>query len=231
MKRGWCEAHGTRDDGLRDIGPVERPAARRRRDLYARVGSGWTEGELLFLRRQKDRMSVREMARRLHRSPKAVTNMLSKMRLRKRRVASNGPDRWSPPAIGLPGKRWTVAEDEALLASVGMGKERSVVILHRSLRACRERLRELGEGAMCEQDGMLSARQVAVLYGCPRSRVWRLIESGMLDAHKGVGGRWRIDPMDAERMGAELSAPKRTWVGTAPDVGDYWERYGLRRVS
>ena len=226
--RGWCPVHGTIVDELPDHVVVEEPVARRRKDLYARSAEAWTQDELRFVRRHKDRMSVREMARRLNRSPKSVTNMLSKLHLRKRRVSEGAQP---TPQTGLPGNPWTQEEDDALLGSLGVGRERSVTISHRSMRACYDRLWQLGEGRVTEQDGKLSARQVSQLYQCPDSRVERLIRTNVLTAHKGAGGRWRIDPSDAESLAPLLTAPKRTWKASPPDMGDYWQRYGLERVS
>ena len=68
--------------------------------------------------------------------------------------------------------------------------------------------------------------EVARLYGCDRARVIRLIRNGTLRATRAPSTRigWRIDPFDAERCAAELSAPKRTWRQTEPDQGDLYQR-------
>jgi len=45
-----------------------------------------------------------------------------------------------------------------------------------------------------------------------------------------VRNRWCVDPADLKPVEALLRAPKtHSYTQSPPDVGDYYERYGLRR--
>lgn len=224
---GWCTDHGTMVDSLPYSGPVESPRPRRRRDLAARAGSAWTAAELRFVHANKDRLSIAQLAQQLHRSPKGLMNLLSKKGWRKRRVRQQ--ETTHPAEVSRrPRSRWSPEEDEALLASLGLGKANAHMISHRMGQAARIRLRRLGEGSLRTADGMLSMAAVAVEYSTPISRVRRLVRTGRLPATRSTSGQLRIDPGDCEAVRAQLTAPKRTWRASPPDVGDYAQRYGLR---
>lgn len=129
---------------------------------------------------------------------------------------------------------WTQADDDYLLERAGEETLKRVALhLGRSWGACKRRLYDLGAGRARDVSGHLSAMQVAKLYNCPLARVKRLIATGGLSAVRVKGGHyWRIEPEDCERLKDTLSAPKRhSYKGSAPDVGNYEQRYGLKRVT
>ena len=100
--------------------------------------------------------------------------------------------------------------------------------LGRTPEAIRMRLRVLGQRRAT--DGMMTACEVARLYRCPRYRVENLVRIGTLPSQSIAGSRYyRIDPADCERIKAQLTAPKRTYKDTPPDMGDWRQRYGYSR--
>jgi hypothetical protein len=124
---------------------------------------------------------------------------------------------------------WTQEEDDLLLELAGTVKLADIASrLHRSYGACRRRLYDRGISARDNQ-GYLSAQQVAEAYGCGVHRVYQLIERGVLRATLRHGNRYEIDPDDAAAVAGELRAPKRTHTSTPPAVGEYRKRYGIRR--
>lgn len=99
---------------------------------------------------------------------------------------------------------WRDEEDEALMDMAGELPMRAVAaVLHRSERACRDRLRQLGLSAW-GATGYLSPREVAAEYGCDTRDVLRLIRAGRLPAVRLHNGRYGIDAGDAERHAALL---------------------------
>lgn len=145
-------------------------------------------------------------------------------------------------AVGAPkarvsflGDAWTDEEVEYLLEHAGSQTLRQIEKrLHRSWSACKRKLYDLGIRARDAQ-GYMSASQVAAEYSCPQGRVIRLIERGVLKAHRPAGktNLWAIDPADAKAIEAQLRAPKRTHRpenGYRTDIGDYRAHYGIRRT-
>lgn len=129
---------------------------------------------------------------------------------------------------------WTPEEDEYLLERAGIDTLASIARhLNRTYQAVRARIsptKGIGEGARNNQ-GHLSASQLAKQTGAPLSRVVNLLEveaiPGRLNA---AGNRWLIDPGDLtpEILG-ELSRPKVTYKAIPADAGDYRKRYGIVR--
>jgi len=195
---GWCTVHGTWLAAGRDYDVVERPSPVRRRDLAARVGRRWSESEVRWVVANKDRMSATEMAGVLERSPRGVAIMLSKRKIRKRRVGEL-------KQVAQPrGWYWTEQSRAALEDSAVLGAlRRTAQRLQRSHAAVRWRLWRMG---VRRADGYLSAREVAAQYGCTEHRVGRLIRLGVLPASKRGGSYWRIDPADAARLSRLLRA-------------------------
>lgn len=142
-------------------------------------------------------------------------------------------------ALGMPRSRysssnhdWSQEDDDVLLGLAGeMTLKLIARRLGRSWQACRRRLFDLGAGRARDVSGHLSMMQVAAEYGCPLTRVKRLVRSGELPAKRVYGGHyWRIAPEDCEAIKEKLSAPKVTHTSTPPDDGRYDLRYRLRRV-
>lgn len=109
--------------------------------------------------------------------------------------------------VKILGGRWTADEDEYLFTTAG---ERTLPEigqrLHRSAAACKRRLYDYGTTARNNQ-GYMSARQVAGEYGCDVYRVTRLIAEGHLEARLLHGNRYAIDPLEAEGFRDLLTAP------------------------
>jgi hypothetical protein len=121
---------------------------------------------------------------------------------------------------------WTEEEGHMLLDLAGIRTLPEIgQRLHRSAEACRRRLYELGTTARDAQ-GYLSAHQLADAYGCPPSRVIRLIKWGRLPAQLIHGNRYAIDPVDAEAVADELTAPKRTFRDVPSAAGGRGRRAG-----
>lgn len=131
--------------------------------------------------------------------------------------------------ISMKNVDWTVDEDDFLLENAGRLSLRQIGDrLGRSYPATRARLSKTHGKRARDVQCYLSAQQVARRYTASLSRVMRLIESGALPATKRLGN-WRIDLRDAEKLRAELTAPRRTHKTWPVDIGDYSQRYGLRR--
>lgn len=125
---------------------------------------------------------------------------------------------------------WTEDEDDVLLENAGRISLISIARrLNRSYGSVRARLNRTHGKKARDVQCYYSARQLAAKYSAPLSRVFRLIETGVLPAKKRLG-RWQVDLRDAEKIRAVLSAPKtHSYQGSPPDVGDYERRYGIRR--
>jgi len=228
--RKFCVVHGSVVDPELGPSPVEEPVPRRRRDLAPRTGSAWTPSELAFVRRQKDTMSIADLARELKRTPKGVMNLLSSRGWRKRRVGSAAAVAIErATAAERAGKRWSTTEDTLLLdLPVHVVLSRRVSLFPgRTVGALRKRRRRLMRVAPRRRaDGLMTLLDVAREYRCSRWRVARLVRAGQLPAVKSPWGDWLIEPADCEAIEELLRAPKRTYKGVPPDLGDYRERYG-----
>ena len=79
--------------------------------------------------------------------------------------------------------------------------------------------------------GFLSAAELAKEYGCPYHRVRTLLNDGIIKArYDSRRNRWEVDPDDiTPTVASLLEAPKRTHKTWPTDVGDYYQRYGIRR--
>lgn len=230
----WCLVCGTVRSSLADVSAVEMPVPRRRRDRAPATGRAWTADELAWLRENRHRYSIADLAAELGRTPNGVQNVLWKLGLSKARVrtTSAAADRTWGDVEGRAGAHWSEAEDGLLLDLASSGRLNSLstyTISHRTVSALRARLRRLGAGSLVAADGCLSLAAVAAEYGVPLGRVERFVRSGRLRATK-RGRVWRVDPADVEAVLVDLRAPRRTWRTGAPDLGDYGRRMGSRVV-
>lgn len=133
-----------------------------------------------------------------------------------------------PSRVSLYNVDWTDEEDEFLLENAGRMTLRTIAKrLHRSYGSVRMRLNRTHGKRARDVQCFSSAAQVAAMFGISYSRVQHFCRTGQLKAKKHLGN-WRIDPRDAKANRA-LLAPKRTYRTTPPDVGDYYQRYGIRR--
>jgi len=103
--------------------------------------------------------------------------------------------------------------------------------LRRSRDAVKHRLYELDIKARDNQ-GYLSAAQVAQHFNCPYHRVRDGLLAGELPGSLDkVRNRWRVDliKLSAENK-AMLMAPKRTYTTFPPDLGNYYQRHRIKRT-
>lgn len=112
---------------------------------------------------------------------------------------------------------WNDEQDDELLEHAGLMTLGLLARrLGRTAQACSDRLQSLDTPRALDVAGYLTAGQVAREYGCPESRVRRLIREGQLPAFRVRGGHhWRISTEDCEAVRELLTAPKATWCGTA----------------
>lgn len=130
--------------------------------------------------------------------------------------------------------RWTNAEITFLLDHAGtLTLDEIASRLNRSYAAVRTKLGAKGYGLKARENaGFLTAAACAKEYSCSVNRIYAMLTDGTL---KGTyfekGHRWHIDPSDAEKVRALLVAPKKTHTTVEVDLGDYRQRYGIRRLS
>lgn len=136
-----------------------------------------------------------------------------------------------PKRINLSFSKWTPEDDLYLLDNAGdatleaIGKH-----LGRSYGAVRGRLRWF-RIASRHNLGYLSAAELAKEYQCPYHRVRAGLTSGVItgtfDSRR---NRWVIDLLElSSKAKLFLTKPRGTWKDGAPDCGDYYQRYALRR--
>lgn len=139
-----------------------------------------------------------------------------------------------PSRVKAQETRWSRAELAFLLENAGSMRLVDIAArLGRSYGSVRSKLGGKGLGIKArENQGWLSAARIAAEYGCPYSRVTKLIADGVLKAKQGTVRRgWLIDPADAEAIRPLLVAPKTHSYKSQPaDIGDYYRRYGIKRV-
>lgn len=126
---------------------------------------------------------------------------------------------------------WEKEEIGYLLDKAGTKKLTDIATrLRRSYGACRRELHKFGVTARTNQ-GFCSAAEISKLYDCPYHRVRQLLWAGAIRGrydHK--RNQWQVDLADI--TGSEellLRAPKRTHKSMPTDLGDYYQRYGLKR--
>jgi len=198
----------------------------------ARTVRPWTAEEWEYTLAHLRDQTIYQIANHLRRTVRSVERRLAK---------SDGAPKPHPPRALSPsisprhGQPWTPEEDALLLDSLRPGGVRFVSSnMGRSERAICKRVFEVLKLKTRDADGYLSLSAIAREYECPRWRVMHLVQSGHLPAKRANGSRyWRIDPGDAERIHAMLSAPKLTHRDAPPDVGDWAKRYGYtyRRID
>lgn len=120
--------------------------------------------------------------------------------------------------IPLLGCEWSPEEDDWLLSNAGsLTLKQCGAHLHRSWPACKRRLYDLGTTSRNNQ-GYMSASQVAEEYGCDVGRVKRFIRRGVLAARLMHGNRYAVDPTDAKAIEDLLKAPASRGKGWKVDA-------------
>jgi len=135
----------------------------------------------------------------------------------------------------LTNVRWTADEDEYLLATAGSMRLVDIAArLNRSYQAVRVRVGSKGFGLHARQNqGYLTAMELAKEYGCSYHRVLGfLYEDKLKGRYRRELHRWEVDPVDVTpEIVRLLTAPRRTHKTYPLDVGDYYQRYGIRRLN
>jgi len=143
-------------------------------------------------------------------------------------------------AVGMPKKqiskrfaKWTEAEDSYLLDFAGQHTlERIARHLGRTYPAVRARLRGYKIQSRHNQ-GFLSAAELAKEYNCSCHRIRVALKEGKI---KGVfdkkRNRWAVDLADLTPEALIiLTAPKHTHKNSETDLGNYYQRHGLKRQN
>lgn len=104
--------------------------------------------------------------------------------------------------------------------------------LRRSPGAIKRRLHDIGIKARDNQ-GYLSAAQLAQYFNCPVHRVRDSLRAGEIPGRfDKLRTRWEIDLVKlSEENKAMLMAPKKTYTSIPPDVGDYYKRRILGQTT
>ena len=139
-----------------------------------------------------------------------------------------------PSRVTALNARWSKADKAYLLEHAGtLTLERIGRNLGRSYGSVKTMIGSKGMGITARaNNGYWSAAQLAKEYGTPYNRVQQLLEAGVIPAFRHPHRMtWQIDPADLNpSIMAELRKEKRTHKTTPSDLGDYRQRYGLRRV-
>ena len=137
--------------------------------------------------------------------------------------------------VHLTDSRWTEVEDEYLLTMAGSIRLVDIArALNRSYQAVRVRVGSKGFGLKARQNqGYLTAAEMAKEYHCSYHRLLDLLTKGVVKGrYRPKLHRWEIDPADVrDEIVSLLRLPKRTYKRTPPDYGDYYQRYGIRRIN
>jgi hypothetical protein len=140
----------------------------------------------------------------------------------------------SQKRVSLKNLDWMPQEDTYLLDNAGSKTlEQIGSHLGRSMEACRSRLGKIHHIKARGNQGYLSAAELAKEYRCPYHRVRQALKDGRIKGkYDAVRNSWKVDPGDIDAAVKQiLTMPKlKSYRSTAPDVGDYYTRYGLKRI-
>ena len=133
--------------------------------------------------------------------------------------------------VSLSNINWTPEEETYLETYAGItfleniGKH-----LRRSGPACKRRLYSMGTTAR-ENQGLLSAAELAQEFDCSCHRIRRLLIAGTIKGkYDRPRNRWQVNMEDiTPQIESLLRAPKQTHKTWPTDKGDYYQRYGIRR--
>lgn len=142
-------------------------------------------------------------------------------------------------AAGAPRNRvsllnidWTDEDREDLLTFAGVETlEKIGRRLRRSYGSVKRQLYSIGVTARANQ-GLFSAAELSKHYQCSYRRVQKLLTGGILKGeYDEERHRWQVD-LESITPAAEalLRAPKRTHKTFPTDMGDYYQRHGIKRV-
>jgi len=137
--------------------------------------------------------------------------------------------------ITLKFSKWNEADDTYLLENAGKLTLESIAKhLGRSYPATRARLNKEFKIHSRHNQGYLSAAELAKEYNFPYHRIRDALAAGKIKGrYDRRRNRWQIDlsKLTPEAI-AILKQPKlKSYRTTPPDVGDYYQRYGLIRTN
>jgi hypothetical protein len=135
--------------------------------------------------------------------------------------------------VQLTNSRWTAEEDEYLLTVAGTVRLTDIArTLNRSYPAVRSRLGAKHGLRARQNQGYLTAAEMAKEYHCSYHRLLTLLAEGVVRGkYRQKLHRWEIDPADVSDEAIHLlREPRRTHKTMPLDVGDYYQRYGIRRT-
>ena len=127
---------------------------------------------------------------------------------------------------------WLPDEKDYLLDHAGTETLESIAKrLRRSRPAVRKELQLHGLRAR-DNEGYVSAQQLAKELSCSCGRLRRFLNAGKIPGAEldKVRNRWKIDPFSVTpELEAQLKSPRKTHNTWPLDVGDYYARYGITR--
>lgn len=142
-------------------------------------------------------------------------------------------------AAGAPGRRvslkniaWLPEEDDYLRTYAGQRSLKRIArSLHRTFYGVKSRLNKDLKLRAKDNQGFLSAAQLARDYNCSYSRIRHALEDGKIPgAYHPLHHKWQVNPREfTPEIVAFLQAPKRSHKTWPTDVGDYDSRHNLRR--
>ncbi|MBN1366611.1 MAG: hypothetical protein JW967_01620 [Dehalococcoidales bacterium] len=137
-----------------------------------------------------------------------------------------------PCRVSMHNQDWTAAEDDYLFDYAGNYTLAAIAKhLHRTYDAVKARLNKKYHIQARGNLGYFSAAELAREYNCSCHRIRTALRDGKIkgDFDK-VRNRWNIDLGDITPEALLiLTAPKRTHKYQPTDLGDYEQRYGIRR--
>ena len=136
--------------------------------------------------------------------------------------------------VSLKNVPWTPREDTYLLTVAGeLPLDVIAQRMCRSRNSVRSRLGKVYRIESRHNLGYFSAADLAKEFGCPYHRVKTALHEGRITGfYDPVRHRWQVDLADLDKETiALLKAPKtHSHKYSETDLGDYYQRYGLKRT-
>ncbi len=137
--------------------------------------------------------------------------------------------------VTLHNQDWLPEEDAYLLDKAGTLTLNNIAErLRRTQPAVRARLNRVHGIASRANQGYLSASELAKEYNCSCHRIRKALAEGKIKGRfDEKRNRWQIDLLDVLKSPVALtilSRPRRTHKYGPTDLGDYYQRYGLKRT-
>lgn len=134
--------------------------------------------------------------------------------------------------VSLRNIEWLPEETEYLLTHAGTKKLEDIARhLNRSYPSVRKELQKYGTRAR-DSEGYVSASQLAKEIPCSYNRLLEFLNAGLIKgAHfDKIRNRWKIDPFSIDPvLENQLKSPRKTHNTWPLDLGDYRQRYNIKR--